>query len=302
MPGWTWDPTADDFRRGFAVLQQYLRDAGSARVPKDFVLPDGMQLGSWVGVQRQKHRRGQLDAERSGLLEALPGWTWNPHGDAFERGIESLRRFVAQHGHANVPQSYQDPDHFRLGTWAGNQRQLHRTGKLAAARVAALESVPRWSWQPPEDFDVGFRHLSDFVAKCGHARVPVGHRAPDGFRLGAWLARRREDWRAGRLLAGRAAALASLPGWTWDPFEDDFRTGLDALRAFVAEYGHARVPAAHVTSRGFRLGRWVQHQRTQLRRGTLSLERIEALRDVAGWDNPGAHPTAPKYPGPPQLP
>ena len=283
LPGWTWDPREDDFQQGIAALQRYVRDRGSAHVPKDHVMADGTQLGSWVSVQRRKHRQRLLDTEQSDLLEALPGWTWDPHADAFDRGVASLQRFVTQHGHADVPQAYCDPDGLRLGAWVSNQRQLHKAGKLSAARVAALEPAPGWSWQAEEDFDIGFRHLSDFVTQHGSARVPVGYRAADGWAVGAWVARRRAEWHAGQLPEDMATLLDSMPGWTWDPFEDDFGAGLTALRAFVADHGHARVPVSYVTPSGMRLGRWEQHQRTQWRRGELSPERIAALESVPGW-------------------
>jgi hypothetical protein len=34
------------------------------------------ELGHWVSAQRGAYSVGSLDEKRSGLLEALPGWTW----------------------------------------------------------------------------------------------------------------------------------------------------------------------------------------------------------------------------------
>ena len=34
------------------------------------------ELGRWVSEQRAAYRVGALDEKRSGLLEAVPGWTW----------------------------------------------------------------------------------------------------------------------------------------------------------------------------------------------------------------------------------
>jgi len=47
---------------------------------------------------------------------------------------------------------------------------------------------------------------------------------------------------ANRRLEARVAELESLPGWTWDPFTDDWNVNLAALRTFVAREPAGRVP------------------------------------------------------------
>lgn len=54
---------------------------------------------------------------------------------------------------------------------------------------------------------------------------------------------------------------------------------LTALRAFVARKGHARVPVAHIES-GHYLGSWLNNQRTALRLGTISQEKVAELDAV----------------------
>jgi RNA polymerase primary sigma factor len=54
---------------------------------------------------------------------------------------------------------------------------------------------------------------------------------------------------------------------------------LTALRAFVARKGHARVPVAHVEA-GHYLGSWLNNQRTALRLGSISREKVAELDAV----------------------
>jgi len=93
---------------------------------------------------------------------------------------------------------------------------------------------------------------------------------------------RRQEHALGRLSPDRARQLQAEPGWSWNPNQDAFHKGLDALRRFEKREGHARVPFAH-RERGFRLGAWVVTQRTSSAQGRLSGERARLLEGVQGW-------------------
>ena len=56
--------------------------------------------------------------------------------------------------------------------------------------------------------------LQAFVAAHGHARVLQAHRTGDGFQLGGWVSRRRQDGKHGRLTGEQIAALDAL-GFIW---------------------------------------------------------------------------------------
>ncbi|KMO74241.1 MULTISPECIES: helicase associated domain-containing protein [Mycolicibacterium] len=67
----------DPWSVGYLVLQRFCDAQGHAR-PRQNAVVDGFRLGWWVTVQRRQRRRGALNAERIHLLDALPGWQWNP--------------------------------------------------------------------------------------------------------------------------------------------------------------------------------------------------------------------------------
>lgn len=54
------------------------------------------------------------------------------------------------------------------------------------------------------------------------------------------------------------------------------------LREWTASHGDARVPSS-CTVDGYRLGRWVEHQRYFHAKGTLNAERQRRLQDLPGW-------------------
>jgi superfamily II DNA or RNA helicase len=76
LSGWVWDTKQDSWDRAFAVLEEYVRRQGTARVPVLY-RENGFALGQWVSLQRGTYRSGTLSPERRQRLEALPGWTWS---------------------------------------------------------------------------------------------------------------------------------------------------------------------------------------------------------------------------------
>lgn len=66
---------------------------------------------------------------------------------------------------------------------------------------------------------------------------------------------------------------------------------IDALRRFVAENGHAKVPSTYtvnVDSEQIGLGTWVAYMRTKYRKNALSSEKVLQLESLQGWVwNPG---------------
>ncbi len=152
---------------------------------------------------------------------------------AFQTGLTALAQFLAREGHALVPGRHVERvagrDH-RLGVWVNSRRQDFKTGWLSDERVAALEAVPGWTWNPQEAaFQIGLAALQQFVDREGHALVPqTCVERVDGrdYRLGAWVNARRVYYRKGWLSDERVAVLNAIPEWVWSVYggvEADWR-------------------------------------------------------------------------------
>jgi hypothetical protein len=81
--------------------------------------------------------------------------------------------------------------------------------------------------------------------------------------------------------ADRQQRLEALPGWSWDPLTDQWESGFSRLSDFSQREGHCRVPTAYKTEDGYRLGYWVNQQRTI--RDKIDPERRRRL-DAPGFD------------------
>jgi hypothetical protein len=283
LPGWIWNAFADQWEEGFSHLKRFVKREGHALVPNVHREKDGYRLGAWVGAQRDQCAKGRLASDRVARLEALPGWIWDVHEEKWEEGFSYLERFVKRQGHARVPATHKAADGYRLGVWVSYQRTAYANGRLAANRIARLEALPGWIWDVHEEkWEEGFSYLERFVKRQGHARVAVSH-AENGYRLGQWVGVQRNTYAKGQLAPDRIARLEALPGWSWDPFADQWKEGFRHLDRFVKREGHALVPKRHVEGSDYLLGSWVSNQRTAYRTGKLTSDQVARLEAVRGW-------------------
>jgi hypothetical protein len=213
VPGWSWRPQDDAWEEGYRALIQHVEDTGSVAVPRAGTR-SGYPVASWAREQRARYADGTLTAARLDRLEAVPGWTWDPRQDSWNRHYAALLRFVEREGHAEVPTGHRE-DQLPLSSWVIRQRQDYKAGRVPGDRVEKLEALPRWTWDVlATRWDENFAAVATYAAEHGHACVPTAYEA-HGRRLGAWVTVQRQSYRRGELDAERRARLEALPEWAW---------------------------------------------------------------------------------------
>lgn len=279
-PGWSWDPNADRWEEGFRHLLAYVQEHGHAAVPPRFIFND-YRLGQWAMVQRNAQARSSLDANRSSRLEAVPGWSFDPRGDKWERGFQQLTRYVELNGDARVPRSC-IIDGYNLGAWVKTQRRAYAADRLAVSRRERLEQFNGWTWRAiGNEWDEGFERLREYIAACGDALVPASY-VVDGYRLGGWVNAQRHARAKRNLEPDRERRLNELPEWQWSGRNASWDEGFDHLMEYVKTHGEALVPTGHEES-GYPLGQWVATQRQFYAQGNLTADRAQRLESAAGW-------------------
>ena len=266
----------DTWEFWFGLLEAYVAGNGHCLVPAKHVTSDGSRLGSWVVNQRS--RRSIISAERVTELEALPGWMWEVREGEWSEWFARLEAYVVAFGDSRVPGSHVNGDGYPLGNWVVGQRQNRET--MSPDRRNRLQALSGWTWDTREtQWENGFTQLSAYVSENGNSRVPADHITADGYRLGPWVVNQRS--RRDTMPDDRKRRLEALPGWTWDTQETQWEEGFARLEAYLSDKGDCLVPANHLTGDGFRLGQWVQVQRT--RRLAIVGVRRERLERLPGW-------------------
>lgn len=215
---------------------------------------------------------------------------------------EPLRQFALREHHTDVPVRHVEGG-YQLGKAVSDLRRRKRANTLPKEEVRDLNRFPGWAWDAMASrWEVAFEALTVYAEQHGDSRVPFRYVTPSGFRLGHWVSDVRKRQRAGELPKAQSSRFADVPGWTWDGLIPGDATrkeaaqlksskqdatwvstrALVAITSFYNREQHLRVPTSHIEGT-FKLGRWVQVQRDQHRRGILPPGRAEHLEQYAGW-------------------
>jgi superfamily II DNA or RNA helicase len=271
--GMVWDAHEAGWLRGLSAAREYHELHGNLDVPTGFVTPQGFGLATWLTQQRSNHRKGKLPSDRRAELDRLD-IDWEPRESKSVRGLASARRFFGEHAHLRVPLDYVDQTGFALGRWLSGARQRRRQESLRRTVVRELDELGMVWDMLDDEWQRAIAAARMYRAEHGDLRVPARYRTPNGFPLGQWISVRRLN--RDRLSASRTRQLDDL-GMVWDPFGEDWETGLSAARRFHDEHRHLRVRASYVTEDGFKLGEWVAARRYAGNKGRLAESRVKEL-------------------------
>ena len=280
--------TSEDWYERYGELLQFVEKNGHTRPTKTDGRPkDEVSLASWLQRQRSLFKKGELDQDKSDLLEQVQGWTWNLNETLFEKNMAKLWDYYRLNGTSRVPASKDafevDENGLRthFGKWVAKQRG--NRAKLPKYKIEALEQLPDWTWDPFDDRWNESLEFLRFLAKENGtvARISRETEFPDGRSVGGWIIKQRQV--KADLPSEKIEALESLPGWSWDPYDDAKRDTFERLEAYVGQHGHSRVPVKLVLDDGFKLGQRVQNFRQLYSRGELEPKDVQFLESLPGW-------------------
>ncbi len=131
-------------------------------------------------------------------------------------------------------------------------------------------------------WEIGYSNLLKFRHLEGHCNVPSSYVLKD-YKLGGWVIRQRTRK---ELLTNEQVKKLDELGFVWDPFNDLWEEGFNALVTFKEREGHCIVPVKHIEN-GFKLGQWVSVQRTS--KSKISENRLSRLDEIGYVWSPQDH-------------
>ncbi len=279
---WTWTPWEESWQQGFDLYVDFLKN-NEGSFPVDQLIFEGFPLGQWVMYQRRRYIQGQLGSERIAQLEALgSAWSWNPKLDFWSKRFKDVLDFTASQGflpRQNIGEEYEQ----KLGKWCNRQRMQRRKGELAPERIALLETIPNWKWEPLDDrWKTALMLTSDYYKRENKS---PGKKETNGGNqdLYLWLITQRNNHDNGQLSEYQISELNEhFPIWNTSASDHAWTQGFQRLLEYVKDHGE--IPTGSIVLEdGYKLGDWVQNKRTLYNRGTLNSQRIKDLESLRGW-------------------
>ena len=79
IPGWFWDPLAEEWERNFQELKRFAEAGRLVGISQHSKVPAMQSLGRWVTAQRIafKKKLKRMTSERIAKLESISGWSWS---------------------------------------------------------------------------------------------------------------------------------------------------------------------------------------------------------------------------------
>lgn len=199
--------------------------------------------------------------------------------DKFKIIDELAKEYYQKYGNLNVNIKYATEDGVKLGIWISSQRYAYNKNKLSEDRIHRLESIGM-SWQRDiSRCEEGYLHAADYFEVNQSLNPSVGYTSDDGFPLGVWVSAQRRKYQSGKLSDERINRLEKLK-IDWNPIEALWQEGYANALEYRKIHGNLYVNSSYITDDGYKLGAWLNNQRTKYRTGKLSYEHIELLNKI----------------------
>ena len=208
---------------------------------------------------------------------------------SWEHYFSEASIYYAEHGDLNIPKLYTTPGGLSLGVWMVTQRRVREgqiQGNLTEQQIARLDSIGMvWGNRKEIAWQRGFEVAKKYHDTYGNLMVPGKYVDPDGYPLGQWIIKTRQQKLNGRLKEERIAQLDEI-GMVWNIFDAKWEKAYALAAAYYEENGNLNIPRSYVTAAGERLGQWVESQQWAYPKGKLTEEQVERLSRIGMyWGN-----------------
>ncbi len=264
--GMIWGSYRDiSWEKYYKEARKYYEEHGSLNTNVNDVTDSGIRLGAWICQLRTYRKSGiqksYLTEERIRALDGI-GMIWDVPDYLWEENFAECLQYYREHGNLDIPNAYISPGGLKIGGWIRRQRLLRKGktngAKLTQEQITRLDEIGMvWKTKPEQQWEKGYAEAKAYYEENGNLNVPVSYVSPDGYKLGGWIADRREKGKEkhSKEQQGRLDAL----GMVWvKPDSWEVRYGL--AREYYEEHGNLNIPSKYRAD-GIWLAKWVNEQK-----------------------------------------
>jgi len=239
------------------------------------------RLFKWLARQRLNNYKGQLQAERVAMLDAL-GVEWGSLWDAkWNAMYEQLKQYHTEHGNSDVPNDYEADQ--PLAEWVKAHRLQRKKKTLSDEKIKLLDEIGfTWKHRDRGMWEDRLAEVVSFKEKHGHCNIPMSITDPP--KLGAFINATRVQRNKGTLSAERIAKLDEV-GFVWqgqgtkigeDGMNETWKIRFEELVQYKQLHGNCDVSQNRKGNP--QLCNWIQQQRQLKKKRQTASRAYSAFR------------------------
>ena len=252
--------------KSYEAAQKYKKQFGNLDIPVAYVTPDGCRLGRWL--RRQRSNKDNLSTKRRELLEKL-GLDFQS-SDPWEEKFSLVKEYYEKNGNLSIPANY-----VINGVWLArwlSEQVARMNGKVTGRSGKAKLLTPE---QEEKLLSLGIRKnvsridiaweeqyecAKEYYKENGSLSIPKSYVSENGKAVARWLTIQRGYRKKGKLSDEKIRLLDEI-GMIWE-FEDPWEVGFSYAKNYFEKHGDLLVAGDYVSNDGYRLGKWIQNQRS----------------------------------------
>ena len=291
--GMVWSGYRDlAWERNFEAAKEYYDTFGNLNVVARYVTKTGLNLGAWIArlriLRKNQSQQRYLTPERIQALDEI-GMVWDVADHLWQQYYGACLTYYHAHGNLNIPAKYITADGLRLGVWINTIRSAYHGKRpdyrLLPEQINALDELGMiWDKRRDSLWEKGYTEALEYRRTNGNLDVPAAFRTADGYALGKWISRQRDNSE----LAPKRKALLDDIGMIWSK-PDSWETRYALAKAYYDAHRNLDMPGNYVTG-GIWLGKWLNEQQ-QIYQGKrkgkkLTTAQIEQLNRIGmSWEH-----------------
>lgn len=258
-------------------------------VPEDYITSTGFPLGEKCKEIQWLFEHNKLTDEKIRFyLVCKIQFLSDPHQDLgkWMDKADEVEDYCKEHKTSSISPATYFKDGTSMFQWVHHQKQLYKDGKLTTYQVKRLEAIGvKWIKEKHNyTWDYFYRQAKGYFEENGHLFVPEDYVNERGTALGKWivLQRRRGLGLESRPLNQNQIDKLEEIGMFWEDIELaewDWFVGL--LREYIRK---TKKPVTRECKyKNYALGKKVYEVIVDYKKGILSKEKVQDLRDI-GFD------------------
>ncbi len=264
--GMVWGSYRDlSWERYFAEARKYYEEHGNLNTNVNDVSDSGIRLGAWICQLRTYRKSGiqkkYLTEDRIRALDGI-GMIWDVPDYLWEENFMECLQYYRAYGNLDIPNAYISPRGLKIGGWLRRQRLL-RKGKTSGAgltqeQIARLDGIGMvWKTKPEQQWEKGYAEAKVYCEEYGNLNVPASYVSPGGYKLGGWIADRREKGKEKH--SDEQQRRLDEIGMVWVK-PDSWEVRYELAKAYYEEFGNLSIPSKYRAD-GIWLAKWVNEQK-----------------------------------------